>query len=89
MEIKFENVDYSYKKINYLEKNVLNNISIEFKKGKINSLLWTSSSNCLISFVFIKFNVVEIASELSFEVIFFIKFSDDIILLLHIHKICV
>ena len=36
MEIKFNNVDYIYKKINYVDKEVLKNINIQFQKGKIN-----------------------------------------------------
>lgn len=44
MEIKFNEVDYSYKKINFLEKEVLKNINVEFKKSKINGIIGTSGS---------------------------------------------
>lgn len=44
MEIKFNNVDYIYKKINYVDKEVLKNINIQFQKGKINGLIGPSGS---------------------------------------------
>ena len=35
MEIKFKNVDYTYKKVNYEPKEVLKNINIEFMPNKV------------------------------------------------------
>lgn len=39
MEIKFEDVSYSYKKVNYQEKEVLKDIHLKFKDGKINAII--------------------------------------------------
>lgn len=39
MEIKFDHVDYQYKKINYKDKEVLKGINITFQESKINALV--------------------------------------------------
>ncbi|MDD3452956.1 MAG: ATP-binding cassette domain-containing protein [Bacilli bacterium] len=44
MEIKFENVSFEYNKINYIKKEVLNNINLKFKKGQINAIIGSPSS---------------------------------------------
>lgn len=44
MEIKFNNIDFTYKKINYVDKEVLKNINIKFQKGKVNGLIGGSGS---------------------------------------------
>ena len=47
MEIKIDNVSYSYNKVNYETKEVLNNVTIEFKEGKINALIGTGKTTLL------------------------------------------
>lgn len=42
MEIKFKDVSYSYKKVNYTEKEVLKNVNVTFKKWEINCLIGKS-----------------------------------------------
>lgn len=44
MEIVFNYVDYSYKKINYVDKEVLKNININFIPEKVNGLIGKSGS---------------------------------------------
>lgn len=44
MEINFNEVDFSYNKINYFSKKVLSNLSIVFKKNKIHGI--TGKSGC-------------------------------------------
>ena len=44
MEIELKNVDFLYKKINYEEKEILNDINIKFEKGKITSIIGKSGS---------------------------------------------
>lgn len=44
MEIKFENVSYEIKKINFKPIKVLENINIEFEENKINSIIGESGS---------------------------------------------
>lgn len=44
MEIKFNDVDFAYKKINYVDKEVLEKINISFRKEKINGLIGKSGS---------------------------------------------
>ena len=44
MEIKFNDVDFTYKKINYVDKEVLKNININFLKEKINGVIGKSGS---------------------------------------------
>lgn len=39
MEIKLENVSYSYKKVNYQEKEVVKEINLKIKDGKINAII--------------------------------------------------
>ena len=42
MEIKLENVSFSYNKINYTKKDILKNISTTFKEGEIYSIIGKS-----------------------------------------------
>ena len=44
MEIKFENVDFAYDKINYKKCEILNDINLQFKKGMINGIVGKSGS---------------------------------------------
>lgn len=44
MEIKFDKVHFTYDKINFHKREVLNNINLIFKEGKINALIGKSGS---------------------------------------------
>lgn len=44
MEIKFNNVDFVYDKVNYQKKEVLNNINLSFPEGKITGIVGKSGS---------------------------------------------
>lgn len=44
MEIKLENVGFSYKKINYIEREILKDINIKFQSGKINAIIGKNGS---------------------------------------------
>lgn len=47
MEIRFENVDYEYKKINYKGKEVLKGVNITFQEGQINALVGSGKTTLL------------------------------------------
>lgn len=42
MEVKLKNIDFSYKKVNYYENKIFENISVTFKKNKISSVIGTN-----------------------------------------------
>lgn len=44
MEIKLEQVDFSYKKVNYQQKDVLKNMNMIFENGKITGIMGQSGS---------------------------------------------
>lgn len=44
MEIKFNEVCFSYEKVNYMKKEVLNNINLQLMEGKINGIIGPSGS---------------------------------------------
>lgn len=58
MEIKLQNIDYSYKKVNYKEKKILENLNINFKSKKINTIIGKNGCGKSTILELLNFNII-------------------------------
>lgn len=79
MEIKLKNVNFSYQKINYVNKPILEDINISFKKEKINAIIGSNGQGKTTLLELINLNILPTKGSIKIDSFLYSSRNNELI----------